>query len=187
MGQGHMHWLLVLKSRGVPYICKGTRQGHLARPPSCAKKWDDCFPSECLCLWYHIFLLCLLLGARWHHDNIFLLFIGLWQTQDADSYTIIFPRSWVDFYIISFLRSWTNHHMLINTHYSNGIKSTRPWWRWWFDILWMTFTRLWPTYSCHVYFGVARNDTKWLPSKYFIWVPFAISSIILFCPLCFIG
>jgi hypothetical protein len=26
-----------------------------------------------------------------------------------------------------------------------------------------------------------------LPSKYFIWVPFAISSIILFCPLCFIG
>jgi hypothetical protein len=45
-----MH-LLVMQSKGVPCICKGTRQGHLTRPPSCAKKWDDCSPSECFYLW----------------------------------------------------------------------------------------------------------------------------------------
>jgi len=36
-------------------------------------------------------------------------------------------------------------------------------------------------------FGLAKSDTKWLPSKYFIRVPFVMSSISLFCLLCFFG
>jgi hypothetical protein len=60
----------------------------------------------------------------------------------------------------------------------------RPWWKWWFDTLWITFTRLWPTYSYHVYFGLAKSDTKWLLSKY-IGNLSAISSLISFFPLCF--
>jgi hypothetical protein len=139
-------------------------------------KWMFLFMVNC------IFLLCFLLGARWHHDYIFMLFIRTWQTQDVNSYMIVFPRSWVDSYMISFPKSRAYHYMFINTHYWNEIKSTRPWWRWWSDTLWMTFTRLWPTYSYHVYFGFAKNDTKWLPSKYFIRIPSTISSIILFCP-----
>jgi hypothetical protein len=131
-----------------------------------------------------IFLLCLLLGVKWHHGYIFMLFVTMWQIQDANFYMIAFPRSWVDSYMISFPRPWIDHYMFIDTDYWNEIKSTRPWWRWWFDILWMTFTRLWPTYSCHVYFGLARSDTKWLFSKYFTGIPSAISLINLFCPLC---
>ncbi len=73
---------------------------------------------------------------------------------------------------------------LINTHCWNEIKLMRPWWKWWFDTLWITFTRLWPTYSYHVYFGLAKSDTKWLLSKY-IGNLSAISSLISFFPLCF--
>jgi hypothetical protein len=87
--------------------------------------------------------------------------------------------------MISFPKFWANHYMLINTHYWNEIKSTRPWWKWWSNTLWMTFTRLWPIYSCHVYFGLAKSDTKWLPSKYFIGIPFVISLIIFFLSFMF--
>jgi hypothetical protein len=128
-----------MQSRGIPCICRGIGQEHSTRPPSCAKKLDDSSPSECFYLWYYISLLCPLLSVRWHHDYIFSVLLRMWQTQDVNPYMISFRRSKVD------------HYMLINTHYRNEIKSMRPWWRWWFDTLWMTFTRLWPIYSCHVY------------------------------------
>jgi hypothetical protein len=174
-----------MQSRGVPCICRGTGQGHSARSPSCAKKWADCSPGKCFCVCNCIFLLCLLLGARWHHDCTFLLLLEMWQTQDADS-------QFVPSYMIALPRSWAYHYILINTHWMRlsqwgGMAATccHSWWRWWSDTLWMTLTRLWPTYSCHGYFGLARSNSKWLPLKYFFGVPSAISLIILFLSLCF--
>jgi hypothetical protein len=114
MGQAHVH-LLVMQSRGVPCIRRGTGQGHSARSPSCAKKWADCSPGKFFCVCNCIFLLCLLLGARWHHDCTFLLLLGMWQTQDADS-------QFVTSYMIAFPRSWAYHYILINAHCWNEIK-----------------------------------------------------------------
>jgi hypothetical protein len=45
--------------------------------------------NECFYKWYCISLLCLLLGVRWHHDCIFSLLLGMWQTQDAYPYMIL--------------------------------------------------------------------------------------------------
>ncbi len=58
-------------------------------------------------------------ASCWALDDImtvtFLLLLGMWQTQDADS-------QFVTSYMIAFPRSWAYNYILINTHCGNEIK-----------------------------------------------------------------